>query len=103
MDDYEGSLFASLFWMVGVICSPMGGFLSGWLGRRKIILLTTPLVAIGWIIIGFANNKLMLYLGRIISSGTIKLILTILLYRGVSLQSTIIKVVKRYLNEIQIF
>ena len=75
LDDYEGSLFASLFWMVGVICSPMGGFLSGWLGRRKIILLTTPLVAIGWIIIGCANNKLMLYLGRIISSGTMKLIL----------------------------
>ena len=62
LDDYEGSLFASLFWMVGVICSPTGGFLSSWLGRRKIILLTTPLVAIGWIIIGFANNKLMLYL-----------------------------------------
>ena len=69
MNDYEGSLFASLFWMVGLICSPTGGFLSGWLGRRKIIMFTAPLIAIGWIVIGFAQNKIMLYLGRIITSG----------------------------------
>ena len=69
MDDYEGSLFASLFMMMGVICSPTGGFLSGWLGRRKIVLIASPLVALGWLVIGFAQNKIMLYLGRIVTSG----------------------------------
>ena len=69
LDDGEGSLFASLFWMVGVICSPVGGFLSGWLGRRKIVILTAPLLVCGWLLIGFSQNKMMLYVGRIITSG----------------------------------
>ena len=69
MDDYEGSLFASLFWIVGVIVSPIGGFFSGWLGRRKAVMLTAPIVSVGWLIIGFAQNKIMLYGGRIICSG----------------------------------
>ena len=69
LDDNEGSLFASLFWMVGIICSPIGGFLSGWLGRRKIVIITAPLAACGWLMIGFAPNKFMIYTGRIITSG----------------------------------
>ena len=69
LNDYEGSLFASLFWMVGVICSPIGGALSGWLGRRKIVMIAAPLVGCGWLIIGFAQNKIMLYIGRVITSG----------------------------------
>ena len=69
LDENESSLFASLFWMIGIICSPIGGALSGWLGRRKIVLIATPLVICGWLIIGFAQNKLMLYIGRTISGG----------------------------------
>ena len=69
LDENESSLFASLFWMVGIICSPIGGILSGWLGRRKIIMIATPLVICGWLIIGFAQNKIMLYIGQIISGG----------------------------------
>ena len=69
LNDYEGSLFASLFWMVGVICSPIGGILSGWLGRRKIVIISAPLVSCGWLVIGLAQNKMMLYIGRIITSG----------------------------------
>ena len=69
LNDNEGSLFASLHWMVGVICSPIGGVLSGWLGRRKIVMIATPLAGCGWLIIGFAQNKIMLYIGRVITSG----------------------------------
>ena len=49
--------------------SPIGGFFSGWLGRKKAVILTSPFVSVGWLIIGFAQNKIMLYVGRIISSG----------------------------------
>ena len=69
LNDNEGSLFASLHWMVGVICSPIGGILSGWLGRRKIVMIAAPLVGCGWLIIGFAQTKIMLYVGRVITSG----------------------------------
>ena len=68
-DDNESSLFASSFWMIGIICSPIGGMLSGWLGRRKVVLLGSPLVICGWLITGFAQNKIMLFAGRIISGG----------------------------------
>ena len=55
--------------MTGIICSPIGGFLSGWVGRRKIMIFSAPLVALGWLCIGIAQNKFMLYVGRIVTSG----------------------------------
>ena len=69
LDDNEGSLFASLYWMLGVICAPIGGMLSGWLGRRKMVIIAAPLVACGWLIIAMAENKIMLYSGGVIISG----------------------------------
>ena len=68
-DDNESSLFASSIYMVAIICEPIGGILSGWLGRRKLILFATPLVICGWLITGFAQNKIMLFIGRILSGG----------------------------------
>ena len=68
-DDNESSLFASSIFMIGIICSPIGGMLSGWLGRRKLVLLGSPFVIFGWLITGFAQNKIMLFAGRIISGG----------------------------------
>ena len=68
LDENESSLYASLFWIIGVICSPIGGILSGWLGRRKIVMIASPLVICGWLIIGFAQNKIMLYSGKTICS-----------------------------------
>ena len=69
LDENESSLYASLFWMIGIICSPIGGILSGWLGRRKIVMIASPLVICGWVIIGFAQDKIMLYIGNTICSG----------------------------------
>ena len=68
-DDNESSLFASSIFLIGIICSPIGGILSGWLGRRKLVLVATPLVICGWLITGFAQNKIMLFVGRVISGG----------------------------------
>ena len=39
--------YAALFWICGIAFAPLGGTLSGWLGRRKSILLTIPLVFTG--------------------------------------------------------
>ena len=69
LDEVESSLFAALYWMVGIICSPTGGMLSSWLGRKRIVMITTPFVICGWLIIGFAKTKMMIYIGRIISGG----------------------------------
>ena len=55
--------------MVGIFSAPFGGILSGWLGRRKLIIFAAPIVVCGWMVIGLAQNKEMLYAGRIMTSG----------------------------------
>ena len=47
LDEHMGSWYAALFWICGIVFAPLGGTLSGWLGRRKSILLTIPLVFTG--------------------------------------------------------
>jgi hypothetical protein len=32
-------------------------------------MIAAPFVAVGWLVIGFAQNKKMLYIGRILSGG----------------------------------
>ena len=72
LDEYEGSIFATIFWTTGVFFATIGGILSGWLGRKKTFLITTPIVACGWVLIGLAQNKNMLYVGRLISSSALQ-------------------------------
>ena len=75
LDDNESSIFVSILWMAGIICSPLGGILSCWLGRKKVVMIAAPFVAVGWLVIGFAQNKVMLlYIGRILSGGRIKVL-----------------------------
>lgn len=73
LDDYEGSMFAACFWLSGIVCAPLGGILSGWLGRRKVLILTSPFVALGWLIIGLAQNKAMIFIGRVLTSSALGL------------------------------
>ena len=68
LDEYEGSMFAAILWMIGIIASPLGGVISSWLGRKKIFILSAPILISGWIMIGLAQNKILLYTGRIITS-----------------------------------
>ena len=76
LNEYQGSWFAAIFWIAGIIFCPLGGALSGWLGRRKIILLSTPLVSLGWLLIGVAENQAMLMLGRAVMSSAVSIYLS---------------------------
>merc|ERR1719394_1200833 len=68
LNEKEGSSFAAMLSLCGVIFSPLGGIFSGWLGRKNIILFTAPLVSCGWLIIALAQNKAMLFIGNILIS-----------------------------------
>ena len=45
-----------------------GGVISGYLGRRKTILLLAPFVSLGYFLIGQSRNKYMLLVGRFLST-----------------------------------
>ena len=68
LTENEGSGFASILTLSGVFFSPLGGILSGKLGRKNIILFVAPIVASGWLIIALAQNKAMLFIGNIMVS-----------------------------------
>ena len=68
LNENEGSGFAAILTLTGVIFSPLGGVLSGKLGRKNIILFLAPIVASGWLIIALAQNKAMLFIGHILAS-----------------------------------
>ena len=64
LNEDSGSWFAVVLWICGFLFAPFGGALSGKLGRRKMVLIFLPFVLAGWLIIGFAQNGFMLFLGR---------------------------------------
>ena len=68
LSEDSGSWFAAILWICGFLFAPFGGALSGKLGRRKMVLIFLPLVLTGWLIIGFAQNGLTLFLGRTITA-----------------------------------
>ena len=43
LDVNESSIFVSILWMAGIICSPLGGILSCWLGQRLLNRWTSQL------------------------------------------------------------
>ena len=63
----------------GVIYCPIGGIISGWLGRKRTILSTAPIVACGWLIIALAQNKVMLFIGHFLMSTVMGLASTVTL------------------------
>ena len=64
LNEDSGSWFAVVLWICGFLFAPFGGALSGKVGRRKMVLIFLPFVLAGWLIIGFAQNGFMLFLGR---------------------------------------
>ena len=54
--------------MIGVFTCTTGGILSGKYGRKTIILISAPMIAFGWLLIGLAQNKIMLFSGRFVVS-----------------------------------
>ena len=63
--------YAALFCICGIIFAPLGGYLSGWFGRRKAILFAMPIVFIGWLMTVLATDKIMLFLARGLMSSAI--------------------------------
>ena len=64
LSENAGSWFAAILWTCGCIFAPFGGALSGKLGRRRMVQIFLPFVLVGWLILGLAQNRLMLFLGR---------------------------------------
>ena len=62
-----GSWFAAAFFLCGIFMSPLGGWLGGVFGRRKLILLSAPMAVVGFCLIGTAINVEMLFIGRILA------------------------------------
>ena len=51
-NDESGSWFASLLWLLGILGWPLGGYLAGVFGRRRLIISTAPIGIVGWAILG---------------------------------------------------
>ena len=68
LDENEGSWFAAATFASGIVFSPLGGAISGWLGRKKTLMVFSPIVSLGWILIGVSSDKYGLFLGRLLTS-----------------------------------
>ena len=68
LDKIQASWFASLDLFSCMIFAPVGGLLSGWLGRKKIMMAFSPLAVIGWVLIANQTTEWMLFSGRLLSS-----------------------------------
>ena len=64
----EGSTFAAMSFMGGIVLTPLGGSISGWLGRKKTLMVLSPIASMGWILIAASSSKLALFFGRMLSS-----------------------------------
>ncbi|KAJ7383683.1 Solute carrier 2 (Facilitated glucose transporter) member 8 [Desmophyllum pertusum] len=72
----QGSWFASLVTVGAVFGSPVGGWAIDKLGRKSTIMFCVVPFELGWLLISYAQNRTMLYAGRVITGlacGTISL------------------------------
>ena len=58
LDDESGSWFASLLWLLGILGCPLGGYMAGVFGRRRLIICTAPIGIVGWAILGLSTKAL---------------------------------------------
>ena len=86
MDQNLGSWFASILWICGLFLAPLGGILSGKLGRRTVILYFSPLVLLGWILMGVAYNHFMIFTARITTTSCVYIFVSSL---GVYISETV--------------
>ena len=77
LNENQASWFASIDLFLFMVFTPLGGLISGWIGRKKILMLSSPFVIIGWVLI--ANHTFagwMLFTGRIVTSIAIAVMLS---------------------------
>ena len=68
LDEDQASWFASIDLFLVMIFSPIGGLISGWIGRKKTLMLSSPLATIGWVLIANQTTEWMLFSGRLLTS-----------------------------------
>ena len=68
LNKIQASWFASMDLFLCMIFAPIGGLLSGWLGRKKIMVAFSPVAVIGWVLIANQTSEWMLFSGRFLSS-----------------------------------
>ena len=68
LDENLTSWFVSIEFFMAIPVAPLGGLVAGWLGRKKTVLIFSPLTAIGWIMIGASASNVELFLGRTLLS-----------------------------------
>ena len=68
LSEDEGSIFVYIYCLIGMVMCTIGGILSGKYGRKTIISISAPCIGLGWLLIGLAQEKIILFLGRIIVS-----------------------------------
>ena len=67
MDEDLGSWFVSLFYIVGIPFQFIGGWLGGLLGRRKLVIVSIPVLLTGFVVLGCAKHWATIFAGRIIN------------------------------------
>ena len=68
LDENEGSWFAALSYIGAIIFAPLGGLIAGTLGRKKTLMIFSPIVSCGWLFIAASDTKIMLFLGKMLTS-----------------------------------
>ncbi|XP_044174407.1 solute carrier family 2, facilitated glucose transporter member 8-like [Acropora millepora] len=67
LSDVQGTWFSSLLAMGAVFGSILGGWTIDHLGRKGTIMACVLPFELGWLLIAFAQNQMMLYSGRVIN------------------------------------
>ena len=68
LNSNEASWFASIDLFSIMIFAPLGGTLSNWLGRKKTMIILSPIASFGWILLADSSSKYLLFAGRSLSS-----------------------------------
>ncbi len=61
-------ILAATTQLTSILFSPLGGALSNWCGRKRLMLIVGPFVIGGWLLIALAQNLPMLFMGRVLTS-----------------------------------
>ena len=76
LNEDQASWFVSIDHFVSALCCPLGGLISGWIGRKKILMCFTPFAIFAWVLIAIHTTaEWMLFTGRILSSIAITLMI----------------------------
>ena len=73
LDVASGSWFAALELFTGVFLCPLGGFLSGKIGRRMTLLVTTPMLIVGFGMLAASRQIAFVFIGWILCASCVNM------------------------------